>query len=337
MIHPPIDAVFIGAGLLVVLLAALLFRKERQVSQVPVGIGDAKAQRQFLLKNEAFLREHPKLHALLTKIFIRTLVIPTMEQQIEQLGESLPAPDSVTIAAEDRLLARPVVFYLGRAAADDFGELVILCGNGRGIGAYKILRGMYERIVAAAFIAKNPSEARPFLAHSDVQRGKLWKRLTEIMPEIKNRYTAEQIQDLLDRHQRAQAKLKSEYCKTCKQPITQEEWTRISLDTMAQKADFNLAVRYADCYLLPTFHSHATAFSLESRLRQTQSGGYSFQETSEEDAWKALLLGHNLILRLLTLQNSYFELGLDAEINARYEMFPKIWDGYAAANSDPTQ
>jgi hypothetical protein len=76
---------------------------------------------------------------------------------------------------------------------------------------------------------------------------------------------------------------------------------------------------------------------LESRLRQTQSGGYSFQETSEEDAWKALLLGHNLILRLLTLQNSYFELGLDAEINARYEMFPKIWDGYAAANSDPTQ
>ena len=40
-------------------------------------------------------------------------------------------------------MAEPVVFYLGRAAADDFGELLILCGNGRGIGAYKILRGMY--------------------------------------------------------------------------------------------------------------------------------------------------------------------------------------------------
>jgi hypothetical protein len=34
-----------------------------------------------------------------------------------------------------------VVFYLGRAAADDFGEvLLILSGNGRGIGAYKILK-----------------------------------------------------------------------------------------------------------------------------------------------------------------------------------------------------
>lgn len=325
-------AVFMGVGTLIGAgVSWFFYRKGQKTSKLPIGVGDSKAQREFLRKNRPFLREHANLHALLTKVFIRALVISTQEHQIEQVGESLSLSDADAIAVEDRLMAQPVVFYLGRAAADDFGELIILCGNGRGIGAYKILRGMYERVVTAAFIAKNPSEARHFLAHSDIQKGKLWRRLVEIMPDIKNRYTAEQIQGLQDRYQKAQAKLKSEYCKKCSQPITQDEWTRVSLDTMAEKADPNLATLYASCSLLPTFHHHATAFGLESRLRQTQSGGYSFVETSEEEAWKALMLGHNLILRLLTIQNSYFELGLDAEINAHYEMFSRIWEGYGAA------
>jgi hypothetical protein len=96
------------------------------------------------------------------------------------------------------------------------------------------------------------------------------------------------------------------------------------LDTMAEHADANLAVSYAYCYLLPTFHSHATAFGLESRLRKTETG-YSFKETSEPEARKALLYAHGLVLRLLKLQNSYFELGLDAEIAARWDVFREIW------------
>lgn len=317
-------AVFLGTGLLIGLGISWFFhRKERRVSKTPVGVGDASAQREFLLKNKLFLREYPKLHVLLTKVFIRALKAPTWGPENEKPSLS----DAEVIASEDKLMAQPVVFYLGRTAADDFGELIILSGNGKGIGAYKLLRGMYERIVTAAFIAKNPSEARHFLAHTDIQKGKLWKRLVEIMPEIANRYTAEQIQDLLARQQRAQANLKSEYCNKCNQPVTQDEWTRVSLDTMAEKADPNLAALYATCSLMPTFHLHATAFGLESRLRKTQRG-YSFVETSEEEAWQALMLGHNLILRLLTLQNSYFGLGLDSEINACIDMFSQIWNDY---------
>ena len=319
--------VFLGTSLLIGLgISWFLGRRKRRTSKTPVGVGDAKAQREFIRKNTLFLREYPSLHALLTKVFIRALNTSAKDQESEHGSLS----DAEVISMEDRLVAQPVVFYLGRAAADDFGELVILSGNGRGIGAFKILRGMYERIVTAAFIVKNPPEAGHFLLHSDIQKGKLWRRLVEIMPEIAQRYTAEQIQDLQDRYQKAQANVKSEYCKKCNQPITQDEWTRVSLDTMAEKADPNLAALYATCSLLPTFHLHATAFGLESRLRKTQTG-YSFVETSEKEAWKALMLGHNLILRLLMLQNSYFELGLDSEINERVEMFSYIWEGYAHA------
>jgi hypothetical protein len=144
------------------------------------------------------------------------------------------------------------------------------------------------------------------------------------LPDTKDERTPQQIKEFEDECKEAKAKLKASICNKCKQPITQEQWTRVSLDTMAQQADANLGVSYAYCYLLPTFHSHATAFGLESRLRMTETG-FSFKEISEPEARKAVLYAHGLILRLLKLQNNYFGLGLDAEIESRWNEFPRIW------------
>jgi len=43
----------------------------------------------------------------------------------------------------------------------------------------------------------------------------------------------------------------------------------------------------------------------------------------------AVLLGHNLILRLLWFQNAYFKLGLETEIEGAFKRFPSIWDTQA--------
>jgi len=319
----------IFAGLLAIAGAGcawLLFREGRnkKMSKLPIGIGDEEAQKRFLSQNPGFLAECGKLYALLEKVFIRSLVSARAERQVEEIADNLQLTEPEEIAVQDRKMAEVVVFYLGRAAADDFGEVLILAGNGRGIGAYKILRGMYERVVTAAFIAKKPSEARIFLSHSFIQREKLWNRLKEILPDIKDERTPEQVKEFEDECKDAKANLKASICSKCKQPITQEQGTRVSLDTMAQQADANLGVSYVYCYLLPTFHSHATAFGLESRLRMTETG-FSFKETSEPEARKAVLYAHGLILRLLKLQNNYFELGLDAEIDSRWNEFPKLW------------
>jgi hypothetical protein len=42
-----------------------------------------------------------------------------------------------------------VAFNLGRMCIEEFNEILLLGGNGYGIGALKILRGMYERAVTA--------------------------------------------------------------------------------------------------------------------------------------------------------------------------------------------
>ena len=75
--------------------------------------------------------------------------------------------DPEVIAFENKTTTDRVVFFLGRIAADDFGEIIILSGNGRGIGAYKILRGMYERVVHAVFFNKDEEDPpiRPAIRH----------------------------------------------------------------------------------------------------------------------------------------------------------------------------
>jgi Family of unknown function (DUF5677) len=303
------------------------------MAQMPIAVGNAVEQQKFIKNNEAFLEEHPKLHALLTKVFIRTLVISRAEKQMEEIGEGVSRTESERTAILDKEMAQVVVFYLGRAAAADFGELLILAGNGLGIGAYKIVRGMYERVVTAAFIAANPAEARLFLSHSYIEREKLLNRVRIILPDVKDERTPEQVKEFDDACQEARAKLKSSSCSKCRQPITQEAWTRKNLDQMAEKSVApGLANSYAYCYLIPTYYSHATAFGMESRIRETETG-HTFEELSEKEARQAVLYGHGLILRLLKFQNSYFELGLDSEVEARFEMFPKIWKGQTADES----
>jgi hypothetical protein len=116
--------------------------------------------------------------------------------------------------------------------------------------------------------------------------------------------------------------------------ITQEAWTRVDLDTMAQRADEALASSYPYCFLLPTYHIHATALGLESRLQNTETG-YTFGERTESEARNAALYGHALVLRLLKLQNSYFGLGLLDEIEQRWAVFPPIWEVVAMILQHP--
>lgn len=293
------------------------------MNQLPIGVGDGPAQQRFIQAHKEFLLEHPALHALLKKVSLRTLVVPPQEE-VDRLLE-LPEDDPAVIAFEDKVMADRVVFGLGRIIADDFGELLVLSGNGYGIGAYKILRGMYERLVTAAYIAKNPSEARPFVEDDAIKKWKLWQQAIAVTPDLKNGVPKEKIDALEAEYKRVKGKRAESICNKCGQPKTQEAWTRVDLANMAKQTDINLSALYGACYLTPTFHSHATGFGLGARFRRTEDGANSYQETSEPEARQAIMLAHNLVLRHLGLQNEYFNLGLDEEIQPRIDAFPPIW------------
>jgi Family of unknown function (DUF5677) len=288
------------------------------MTQFSLTIGIPQFQERFVKDNHAFILEYPYLTALLQKTFIRALAQPSVEE-IEKI-EKLPDSDPTVAEFDNKVWAHRVVFYLGRIAADDFSELLLLASNGYGFGALKILRGMYERVVTSAFISKNPAEVRHFFNDSPIKRQGIWRRSLEWMPELQQRYHAEQIETLEQSYRQALQKRAETICKKCGQPKTQEAWTRRDLETMAKETDPNLASLYAACYLKPTCHSHATSFGIERRLN-----GHNYRDSSEAEARQALHLSHNLILRVLWLQDAYFNLGLEAEIEARAKAFIRMY------------
>src|SRR5260370_33795635 len=120
-------------------LMSWLRRLRRKISGRPVAVGDFEAQKRFIKGIPAFLRrEYPKLSRLSNRVFIRTLAPPDETERRRLLG--LPENDPAVVAFEDKAMTDPVVFYLGRMAADDFGVIITLSGNGRGFGAVKIVR-----------------------------------------------------------------------------------------------------------------------------------------------------------------------------------------------------
>jgi hypothetical protein len=67
-----------------------------------------------------------------------------------------------------------VICALTRATMSGACEAVLLCGNGCGTGAMKIVRGMYESRWMAEYLRRNPEEAKDYLEFSKVL---LWRRL----------------------------------------------------------------------------------------------------------------------------------------------------------------
>jgi hypothetical protein len=98
----------------------------------------------------------------------------------------------------------------------------------------------------------------------------------------------------------AQAKRKQSICRKCRQPITQEAWTRVSLDVMAKVVEPGLEVFYPQFYLEGTCQSHANMFGIERRFIRKKGGGITYKDTSRGGGAH---LGHHLMARLLAMEN----------------------------------
>jgi len=301
------------------------------MSELPSAIGNAQSQAVFLRENEVFLREYPELAGLETKIFIRALSQPP-EAELEAIRK-LPEDSAAVIEFENKLSSEPIVFYLGRIAADDFGEILVLAGNGYGFGAHKIVRGMFERVVTAIYIARNPTEARVFAEQSAIDKHKLWERTVAAFPEMAKGASEEDLQFLRESSDAARKKLKASVCPKCKQSLPDSPWTRKGIDAMAKEVDETLFRLYGQFYLEGTAQSHANSLGMERRLVRSDSGGWTYKETSGDEGRFAVNLGHILLLKMLRLQNEFFGLGLDTEIEKREDAYRSIWKPDAMTSS----
>lgn len=260
-------------------------------------IGFREEWKAFLNKHPSWPEKYKQLTSTLTKTFIREV--------------------------ETKTPADKVVFYLGRLCVEDFNEIFLLCGNGYGIGGLKILRGLYERAVTLGYIAEHPNEAEQFLDYHHIHQGKMIIHAEKNF-DIKNQIDPNDYCTIKDNYKKYKEKYQQTSCKECRTTRTMFSWSKLDTAAMANKVQ--LDGLYFPAFFYPTLHTHATPTSLLERLKFREDGAISFDEGAQH-VWasKALIAAHNLMLRVLMTQNTYFDLKIDNEIDERNLDFKEMW------------
>src|SRR5688572_25175145 len=106
-------------------------------AQYVLRVGNPARWQQFAKSHHQFLLRMPKLVDLSNRTFNR---------------------EWATAEPLDR-----IVFTFGVMCWEDFEEILLLGASGYGFGCLKILRGMYERLVTASYLHRNPGETERFV------------------------------------------------------------------------------------------------------------------------------------------------------------------------------
>src|ERR1700683_2723294 len=154
-------------------------------------------------------------------------------------------------------VADVVIFLLGRAAFEDYCELWVLAGNGYGIGAFKILRGLYEKVVTLGYLVKHQSEIQRFVDYEIVQRRRLMNRVRQD-PHLRSRFPEAEYKKIEEAYQL----VKDQFLDASDRSLS---WTLLDTFSMAMQAGYDLDSISLSAYVLPNLKVHATLSDLAER------------------------------------------------------------------------
>jgi hypothetical protein len=215
-----------------------------------------------------------------------------------------------TDLGHDVSLASRVVYLLGRGCVDDFEEIVILAGNGRGFGALKLLRGMFERYVTASHIHANPHDALKFVDYFWVQQHRLLEQMISIFgPQL---FDAPELQAGLEETRQHYAKVKDKFtipcCPRCKDKRVNHTWHRMDVVSMAGKLGGGAKALTISGYYMPMKQIHATLGAILSRVEDTEQTLSYTGAVNRDRSDEALQTAHLLLLGAIALQIDHFKL-----------------------------
>jgi hypothetical protein len=249
-------------------------------------------------------------------------VLPRLTQRINEiLAQRTVAldPRAAAESEEDwqrRVIAQRLVFFLGRLAAEDFMEILLLCGNGYGMAGLKLLRSMFEGVITGIYLSRHHEEANAFVGYHTIHQRRFLRAaasagidLSQIVPTAEQERIEEQY--LAARHSYRQMR-----CPECDATLADVSWTRADPMTMAREVGLQqLAVQ---CYSFTTLHIHTTPTRLLSRVEETAEEIRFMDGPQRREADAALVGAHCCIAHVLDTHNRYFNLniaGLEAELS----------------------
>jgi hypothetical protein len=292
-------------------LPELSFRPVEWVSLIPMANSrKAEARGKFVgFGNSAEWRDFTKRHAV-------------FQDRFRNLQSALDIAFVRVIEKSD--VTDRMVFFSGRLCAEDFMEILLLCGNGYGVASLKIVRGMYERAVTARYLHLHPEETRNFLDFHWVQQHKLANaiRRTFVDPVL----SEDAIKTVESNYIRVRDQFVVTVCKECKRQDVNYTWSKLDFVSMANAVG-SLGSLIVPAYYLPTRQAHSTMGAILSRLKHGEDELMEFDEGPQrETADEALITAHNILLNILDLQKEHFALeSLNETLQTCFRDFMETW------------
>ena len=255
--------------------------------------------------SNAFWDRHPKFFSAFThlvnvtnKCFGRTL---NPRNRIEDLG-----------------------FDLGETCRQDFCEIVFLGVNDHGIGAQKLLRGLYERAVTLEYIRTHPKKADKFVRYAAVQEFKIAKKAMAVVTQEQFDIAVAGAGTSFNKTKALYNTIAPEFqitkCSKCKTKETAFSWD-IDIASMVNTIGEPYTNLYVNCYSIPTLYIHATLASACSR----EAVHGTWEERKIHDAEFSLIMATLTFLSVIRSQNKIFSLALDDNIQDCYREVNEVW------------
>jgi hypothetical protein len=142
-------------------------------------------------------------------------------------------------------------------------EILLLCGNAYGIGAQKLVRGIYERAVSARYLMNHPEEVHNFL---DFHRVADYKFLVATEQSMgRDVFSLEQAAKIRSDYESVKSQFMVSDCKTCGTFRMNYTWSKADIVSMARETK-NLWPFILPGYYMPMREAHSTVGAIFSRL-----------------------------------------------------------------------
>ena len=257
------------------------------------------------VEGEAFFDRHPNFY-------------PAFEQLTALVNKCFARP-----LPEPYYGAEYILFSLGESCRADFFEMLFLAVNGHGQGASKLLRGLYERAVALAYMVKVPAKIERFKNYAAIQDYKALKDALKVMTEQQWDAAVQPgrtVAEIKSRFEAVKADFQ-QHCQKCKTPRLAITWD-LDVASMVSKVGAPYDTFYLGAYTTPNLELHAT---LASSMREDNKDKDARRAQRLDQADFALFCSQMLLVEVVRSQNALFALNLDAELQATEDAVAKVW------------
>jgi Family of unknown function (DUF5677) len=208
-----------------------------------------------------------------------------------------------------------VVRFLTQATVMSMNDVIVLCGNGCGFAALKIVRAMFESSTVAEYIRSDPSEAENFMKFWPVIAWRRYQWMTKYSPErtFTAEFTArieEQYSGVKDRFSDGKGGVRW-------------QWSGCSIAKMSRKIGREEQYELVYGYLSSMHHLNPEA--MMAHIDDLDGVPTLRLDGSPSARWcdEALIGAHTYVLFAMQTFNDHFQSGCEDKIRAAAEEFSK--------------